>query len=84
MLLPSMHIHAHQELCQLVYALCFAEGYALIHGEGIETTWAELKAIGASTREMTGGGRHDALNGQFNFWNWLKECNLGEHWYFIA
>lgn len=77
MLLPSMHIHAHQELCQLVYALRYAEGCALMHGEGVETPWAELNAAGYSTREMTAGARHDSLQALFNFWNWVKLEKLG-------
>ena len=78
MLLPSMHIHAHQELCQFVYAIALAEGFGLIHGEGVETPWAELNAVGLSTREMTAGSRHDMLNGQFNYWNWMKDVGIGE------
>lgn len=77
-LLPSMHIHAHKELCQLVYALYYAQGFGHMHGEGVETPWSELNAAGYSTREMTAGARHDALNALFNFWNWLKLEKIGK------
>ncbi|KAI0349001.1 hypothetical protein OH77DRAFT_1358048, partial [Trametes cingulata] len=57
MLLPKMHMHAHKELCQVVYAFCYARGFGLAHGEGVETPWAELNAAGLSTREMNAGAR---------------------------
>ena len=72
MLLPKMHMHAHKNLCQVVYTLCFAAGFGLMHGEGIETIWAELNAAGRTTREMLAGARHDALNALMNYWNWQK------------
>lgn len=72
MLLPSLHIHAHQELCQIVYALCYAEGFGDIYGEGVETPWKELNQVGAATREMTSGGRHDWLTWVYNYWNFEK------------
>ncbi|KAI0352177.1 hypothetical protein OH77DRAFT_1460988 [Trametes cingulata] len=78
MLLPKMHMHAHKELCQVVYAFCYARGFGLAHGEGVETPWAELNAAGLSTREMNAGARHDALNSVFNFWNWQKTVNMGK------
>ncbi|KAH9846526.1 hypothetical protein C2E23DRAFT_743934, partial [Lenzites betulinus] len=76
MLLPKMHMHAHQEMCQIVYAFCYARGFGLAHGEGVETPWAELNIAGLSTREMTAGARHDALNSLFNYWNWRKTYNM--------
>lgn len=78
MLLPSLHIHAHQELCQLVYTLCYAEGFADIYGEGVETPWREFNQAGASTREMTAGARHDWLTVMYNQWNWEKLVGIGE------
>ncbi|KAH9887556.1 hypothetical protein C8Q73DRAFT_616763, partial [Cubamyces lactineus] len=77
MLLPKLHIHCHKELCQIVYAFCYAHGFGLAHGEGIETPWAELNIAGLSTREMTSGARHDALNSLFSFWNWRKTQGMG-------
>lgn len=70
--LPKFHSHAHQLMCQVIYALCYAEGFGLTHREGVETPWAELNISGLSTREMTPGGRHDSLNDLFNFWNRRK------------
>ncbi|KAI0360938.1 hypothetical protein OH77DRAFT_1393632 [Trametes cingulata] len=77
MLLPKLHMHAHKDLCQVVYAFCYAQGFGLAHGEGVETPWAELNSAGLSTREMSAGGRHDALNSLFNYWNWCKTVKMG-------
>ncbi|KAH9894232.1 hypothetical protein C8Q73DRAFT_646680 [Cubamyces lactineus] len=78
MLLPALHMHAHKELCQIVYAFCYARGFGLGHGEGVETPWAELNIAGLSTREMTAGARHDALTSLFSYWNWQKTCKIGK------
>ena len=72
MLLPKMHMHAHKSLCQVVYAICYAKGFGLMHGDGIETIWSELNSAGLSTREMTAGACHDALCSLFSYWNWQK------------
>lgn len=84
-LLPSMHLHAHKELCQITYALAYAAGFGLTHGEGVETPWAEFNIAGLTTREMTAGARHDAINDLFNFWNWGKNETLRayEHRVFV-
>lgn len=76
--LPKFHSHAHKELCQIVYALSYTTGFGLSHGEGVETPWAELNFAGLTTREMTAGARHDALNDLFNFWNRQKLENIGK------
>ncbi|KAI0702189.1 hypothetical protein C8Q76DRAFT_632894 [Earliella scabrosa] len=77
MLLPSLHIHAHEELCQLVYALCYAEGFADIYGEGVETPLREFNKAGTSTREMTAGARRDWINSIYNDWNFQKFLGIG-------
>lgn len=77
MLLPKMHIHGHKEVCQAVYAICYAQGFGHNHGEGIETPWADMNAAGRPTREMTSGARVDTLVGLFNFWNWRKTEQMG-------
>ncbi|KAI0324339.1 hypothetical protein GY45DRAFT_1395263 [Cubamyces sp. BRFM 1775] len=78
MLLPKLHMHAHKDLCQIVYAFCYAHGFGHRHGEGVETPWAELNIAGLSTREMTAGARHDALTSLYNYWNWQKTQKMGK------
>ncbi|TFK79314.1 hypothetical protein K466DRAFT_470253, partial [Polyporus arcularius HHB13444] len=75
--IPSFHINAHKDLCQVVYGLCYALGFGYIHGEWVETPWAEHNIAGLVTKKMTTGGRHDALNDLFNFWNRVKLERLG-------
>ncbi|KAH9852417.1 hypothetical protein C2E23DRAFT_710095, partial [Lenzites betulinus] len=72
LLLPKLHLYVHKDLCQVVYALAFATGFGLTHGEGVETPWAEFNITGLPTRKMSAGARHDALTDLFNFWNWGK------------
>ncbi|GBE87372.1 hypothetical protein SCP_1100470 [Sparassis crispa] len=77
MLLPKMHMLAHKEACQVLYALCYMWGTGLTHGESVEHPWAEHNQAGLSTREMGAGHRHDALNDIHNYWNWQKVENVG-------
>ncbi|TFY50348.1 hypothetical protein EVJ58_g11087, partial [Rhodofomes roseus] len=72
MLLPKLHMLAHEERCQILYALCYSWGAGLSHGESVEHPWAEHNQVGLSTREMSAGHRHDALNAIHNHWNWCK------------
>ncbi|KAJ7018233.1 hypothetical protein C8F04DRAFT_1277911 [Mycena alexandri] len=42
------------------------------YGESAEAIWAFINALGASTRQMTGPGRHNLMNVVFDFWNTRK------------
>ena len=77
-LLPQMHMLAHQESCQTDYCMGFKKGTGHTCGEIVETIWAEHNAVGLSTREMNGGARRDALNDFFNSWNWYKNEGRGK------
>lgn len=83
-LLPKLHMYAHKDLCQVVYALAYSAGFGLSHGEGVETPWAEFNIAGLPTREMTAGARHDALTDLFNFWNWRKVERMGTSAIFLS
>ncbi len=77
--LPKFHSHAHQLLFQVVYALCYAQGFGLTHGEGVEMPWAELNISSLSMQEMTPGGQHNMLNDLFNYWNRHKLEEISMH-----
>ncbi|KAI0703979.1 hypothetical protein C8Q76DRAFT_572048, partial [Earliella scabrosa] len=77
-LLPQLHMLAHQESCQCEYAMCYKQGTGHSNGESVEALWAEHNAVGLSTREMNGGARLDALNDFFNSWNWRKNEGRGK------
>ncbi|KAI0702154.1 hypothetical protein C8Q76DRAFT_633263 [Earliella scabrosa] len=78
-LLPQMHMLAHKDSCQTEYAVCYTLGAGHSNGESVEILWAVHNLAGLSTREMNGGGRHDALNDLFSFWNWTKNENMGKY-----
>ena len=83
-LLPKMHMHAHKDQCQVVYAICNAIGWGLMHGEGVEILWAVFNIAGLTTREMTAGARHDALVALMSFWNWERIEKTGESEEFLV
>ncbi|KAJ7431264.1 hypothetical protein FB451DRAFT_1421731 [Mycena latifolia] len=70
--IPKMHIHAHTLVCQLLFSLNYLIGAAETDGEGIERAWGTLGGVAASTRDMGPGSRHDVLECQLHYWNWLK------------
>ncbi|KAJ2912805.1 hypothetical protein MD484_g7609, partial [Candolleomyces efflorescens] len=72
MLVPKMHLDGHKEDCRYRFSLNYSEGAGRVHGEGIETSWAESKQSGGSTRQMNHGHRHDTINDFHNYWNWEK------------
>jgi hypothetical protein len=76
--IPKMHIHAHTLLCQLLFSLNLLLGSAQVDAEGIEHAWAAIGAVATSTRNMGPGSRHDTLDCQWSYWNWLKLVNIGE------
>jgi hypothetical protein len=76
--IPKMHIHAHTLLCQLLFSLNLILGSGQSDAEGIERIWSGIGGVATSTREMGPGSRHDALDSQWSYWNWLKLVNIGE------
>ncbi|KAJ7430401.1 hypothetical protein FB451DRAFT_1345936 [Mycena latifolia] len=75
--IPKMHIHAHTLVCQLLFSLNYLIGAAETDGEGIERAWGTLGGVAASTRDMGPGSRHDVLECQLHYWNWLKLIGIG-------
>ncbi|KAJ7500190.1 hypothetical protein B0H11DRAFT_2225734 [Mycena galericulata] len=76
--IPKMHIQAHNFLCRLLFSLAWLLGAAQVDGEGIERPWATLGALAGSTMRMGPGFRHDTLDCQLAYWNWLKLVNIFE------
>ncbi|KAF7293465.1 hypothetical protein MIND_01124200 [Mycena indigotica] len=70
--IPKMHIHNHNQDCQLEWNLNWMLFVALTVGELIETAWAELNLTAGSTREMNDGNRHDSIDDFCGHWNWDK------------
>lgn len=74
---PKKHLDGHKENCKYRFSLNYAKGVGRGHGEGIETSWAEAKQSGGSTRQMNHGHRHDVLIDLLNNWNFEKLRGLG-------
>ncbi|KAJ3576417.1 hypothetical protein NP233_g436 [Leucocoprinus birnbaumii] len=70
--IPKMHIHGHNEKCQLYCSFLYTPYSGMTCGEGIESAWAEQNHAAGSTRELSGGHRHDTLDDFNNYWNWSK------------
>ena len=80
----KMHVQAHKDDCQYLYALQYITGAGSLGGETIETGWAETNHIASFTREMGQAFRHDRVNDQFNDCNWQKHVNMGEWFVYFA
>ncbi|KAF7293990.1 hypothetical protein MKEN_01462800 [Mycena kentingensis (nom. inval.)] len=76
--IPKMHIHNHKNTCDLLWNLNWLECVGLTVGELIETAWAELNIIAASTRQMNPGNRHDTLDDACAAYNWDKLVRIVE------
>ena len=63
--IPKFHIPAHKEGCHTIYSLNLRPGAGRTDGEGIERDWSAMNAAAKSTKEMSEGSRHDALD---DFW----------------
>ncbi|KAF8129995.1 hypothetical protein K438DRAFT_2032380 [Mycena galopus ATCC 62051] len=70
--IPADHINRHGPGCQAVWQAVYFNCRAHFHGETAEMLWAFLNPLGSSTRQMTGGARHDTINFVMDAWNVLK------------
>ncbi|KAI0643312.1 hypothetical protein C8Q79DRAFT_915187, partial [Trametes meyenii] len=65
----SWHVNAHKADCRVKQSPEFIPGCAKYEGEGMEHVWGVSNDVSLSTREMTPGHRHDALNDHFSDMN---------------
>lgn len=77
--IPAVHIRDHKESCEYRYGSFYTEGGCHFHGEQAESIWAEFNQLGARTRQMSPGHRHDVLNDHLGDWNWQKTSSMCEH-----
>ncbi|KAJ7466564.1 hypothetical protein B0H11DRAFT_1733162 [Mycena galericulata] len=75
--IPKMHIHNHQDDCEILWNLNWLMHSAATAGEMIETGWAEQNLTAGSTKEQNGGHRHDSIDDTSGNWNWDKLIRLG-------
>lgn len=69
---PDFHINGHGKRCQSAFSLMRTQRVGRFCAEGIETGWAGVNPIVASSREMTHYARQELLIAHWSFWNWLK------------
>jgi hypothetical protein len=75
--IPKFHLHGHGADCQSKFSFNFIPGSGRTCGEGVETDWHVMNAIGASTREMSSSARQETLDDQWGHWNWRKVTSFG-------
>ncbi|KAJ6631085.1 hypothetical protein B0H10DRAFT_2207466 [Mycena sp. CBHHK59/15] len=75
---PADHINGHGQDCQCFWQPVYFACRAHFHGETAEMLWAFLNPLGASTRQMTAGGRHDIISFVMDTWNMWKVLRQAE------
>lgn len=76
--IPKKHWRVHGEKGHSRFSLNYLLHVAQTYSEGIETGWAFMNAIASATREMAPSARREAINDQWNSWNWLKQLGFGK------
>ncbi|KAJ7729337.1 hypothetical protein B0H16DRAFT_1734276 [Mycena metata] len=76
--IPADHINGHGPSCQATWQAVYFACRGHFHGETAEMIWAFLNPLGSSTRQMTGGARHDIINFVMHAWNMLKYLRQAE------
>jgi hypothetical protein len=74
--IPMVHLRDHKEFCEYLYGTYYMWGGGHFYGEQAEAIWAEFNQVGARTRQMSPGHRHDTLNDQLGYWNWQKQSSF--------
>lgn len=74
----KFHLPAHMAECRYKWSFHWLPGSAMTDGEAPERIWAQLNAIGKSTREMMPGHRHDAINDHHSDMNARKVHGIGK------
>ena len=59
--IPNWHINGHGKNCK-VFSLSYMDSVDRTCGEKVESTWAQMNALGTSVHEMGPGACHETLN----------------------
>ncbi|EIW73782.1 hypothetical protein CONPUDRAFT_29248, partial [Coniophora puteana RWD-64-598 SS2] len=79
-LIPAIglfHVHGHKDECVAKFSPTFIEGTGHVDGEILETLWAALNDIAASTLNMSTSWRVDVLNAHMRWSNLRKIMEIG-------
>ncbi|KAF7331346.1 CxC2 domain-containing protein [Mycena kentingensis (nom. inval.)] len=74
--IPALHVQGHQESCTYMFGTSYMECVGHFHGESAEQYWPEANQLGAHSRQMNSGHRHDTLIFHHADWNRKKEAAL--------
>ncbi|PCH34427.1 hypothetical protein WOLCODRAFT_62365 [Wolfiporia cocos MD-104 SS10] len=75
----KFHLPAHKALCRWKFSYHWLPGVGMTDGEAPERIWATLNALGARTREMTAGHRHDVINDHHSDMNVRQVHGIGSY-----
>jgi len=72
------HVHGHKDECLYRFATSYVPGAGIVDGEVMETLWAVLNSVSASTRTASLAHRTEILDDHMNDSNFKKLCHIGE------
>lgn len=75
--IPKFHYWAHKEEAHEQYSFNYGDGAGHSDGEAIERVWSAHNALAGSTKVSGPGTRHDILDDNFGYWNYLKYISMG-------
>lgn len=75
--IPKFHLEGHGPSCRTKFSFNFLVGSGRTCGESVETEWAVINIVAASTREMAFAARQETLNDHWSYWNWCKTTGFG-------
>jgi hypothetical protein len=74
----QFHVHGHKNECLYWWATSYVPGAGVIDGEVLETLWAVLNTVSASTRTASLGHQTEILDDHMNDSNWKKIIHIGK------
>lgn len=74
--IPECHVKNHIQKCEIQYGPSYIVCIGHFHAETAEHYWPECNQVGAYTRQMNGGHRHDTIIDHHSDWNFKKMINM--------
>jgi len=71
------HVHGHKDECLYRFATSYVPGAGVVDGEVLETLWAVLNSVSATTRTASIAHRTELLDDHMGDSNFKKMVNIG-------
>jgi len=71
------HVHGHKDECLYRFATSYVPGAGVVDGEILETLWAVLNSVSATTRTASISHRTELLDDHLADSNFKKMINIG-------